>query len=207
MFIIDFDDTLFDTHAFKHARLDAVKEIGVSDELYWETYLVARNTPDGLFTYSDHRHAQVLAQHGVDEETARATLEAVSARVPEFLQKDAHAFLQSIKDIGLPMVLLSLGDPSYQEFKTVASGAHDYFDRSFMVDRSKKDVVDELMKTHNDVVWFINDKVTESKEIGEKHSQIKTVMKVSPKFERKDYETCGMPYFDSLTEILAYVRK
>ena len=32
MFIIDFDDTLFDTHSFKKARLEAVAKLGISDE-------------------------------------------------------------------------------------------------------------------------------------------------------------------------------
>ena len=48
MFIIDFDDTLFDTHAFKHARLEAVKNLGVSEDLYWETYKKARNDSGSL---------------------------------------------------------------------------------------------------------------------------------------------------------------
>ena len=66
MFIVDFDDTLFDTHAFKEARLLAVQRTGVSEEEFWHTYREARNSTDGLFTYSNERHAAILAARVYD---------------------------------------------------------------------------------------------------------------------------------------------
>ena len=67
MFIVDFDDTLFDTQAFKEARCRALKECGVSEELFWETYRQARHSPDGLSTYSNNRHAEILVERGFEK--------------------------------------------------------------------------------------------------------------------------------------------
>ena len=58
MYIFDFDDTLFNTQAFKHARLQVLKKIGVSEELYKETYVKARNDADGDFVYSDKNYIE-----------------------------------------------------------------------------------------------------------------------------------------------------
>ncbi len=210
MFILDFDDTLFDTQAFKQARLDTMRELGVPEEVYWETYKQARNSSDGLFTYSNRRHADALGRQGYDQEKVLQAFQNITDnRLPEFLMSDTVDFLNFLKTFGKPIILLSLGDPSFQELKFKGCGIHDYFDRIFMVDQSKKSILEELFAVieKDEEVWFVNDKIQETLELAEEYPKMKAVLKVSNQFAKKDYEESGLPFFESLLDIKNYVGK
>src|SRR3989338_11189694 len=207
MFIIDFDDTLFDTQAFKQVRLLAVQVTGVSEEEFWETYRQARNSPDGLFTYSNERHARILAERGYDEQEVLAALASTTGGgLKDFLFPDAMVFLQRMKAYGEPMILLSLGNPGFQELKTKGSGVDIFFDRIFMVHDTKAHVLQELFKTvGGDAVWFINDKVEETKKLCAMFPQLEPLLKISERYERKEYAESGFPHFETLTEIGSFI--
>lgn len=209
MFIIDFDDTLFDTQAFKQARLDAVQRLGVSENEYWETYRIARNSADGAVTYTNERHAQVLSSRGYNEnEVLQMLEETTGASVVNFLFDDTVAFLEKIKKIGEPMILLSLGNPGFQELKTKGSKIDKYFDRTIFVHDTKMNVLEELLSKIKDKdCWFINDKVKETTRLSKAYPELKPILKVSKQFEKSDYKASGLPYFQSLTQINEYVEK
>lgn len=206
MFIIDFDDTLFDTQAFKQARLEAMKDLGVSDELYWQTYKQAVRNHEGIFTYSNKRHAEVLAMHGFSEELVFRAFEEIE--ISQFIFPDTINFLEEIKSLGQPLVLLSLGDSEFQYLKVKACGIEKYFDRVFMVDDTKEHTLRELFNlVSQDDVWFINDKVLETKDLVKIFPQLKVVLRMSPSIREEEYEMGGLPYFKTLTEIKNYVRE
>ena len=208
MFIIDFDDTLFNTHAFKQARLEILKTIGVSEESFWQTYKQARNDGEGNFTYSDRRHAQFLALEKFDEEQIFGKLSEVSSRLEEFLFPDVVYFLESLKKYNQSMILLSLGDPDFQEFKLDGTKIRPYFSHVFMVAASKEKILEKIFNFEKtDRAWFINDKVTETKILADKFSVIKPVLKVSSSIPKEEYLNSGMPYFDTLNEIKDYVSR
>lgn len=208
MFIVDFDDTLFDTQGFKEAKCEALKAYGISDAVYWETYQQARNNDAGEFVYSDEMHARYLSQHGVSEKDAVAALADATNRLPEFLFPDTMSFLKYLKGKGQAMILLSLGEPAFQEQKVKGAGVDQFFDRMFMVTANKQDVVKEVIEHHSpESVLFINDKVAESVAIKEANPEIQVVLKQSPVIERKAYEASGFAFFDSLTKIQQYVEQ
>lgn len=210
MFIVDFDDTLFDTHRFKAARLKAVADVGVSAGLYEKTYQEARNSADGFFTYSDDRHADKLAQQGFDRSTMLAALSTTTGpgQLGQFLFSDTLVFLDWLKKLNRPMILLSLGDPSFQELKVKGSGVHDYFDRLFMVQSSKEDIVRELLEgVGDDPVWFFNDKVTETKRLHETFPRLHPVLRQSDSIKSSEYQESELPHLKTLTEIQAYVEE
>lgn len=210
MFIIDFDDTLFDTRpGFRAVRLAAVASLGITPEVYQDTYRVARRSPEGLASYSNYRHAQVLAERGFDEQSVLAALEKTTS--PESLASlvypDAHSFLSQLKKLGEPMVLLSLGDSEFQQRKVHGSGVDIYFDRTFVVDDTKEHVVRELLAAVSDsTVWFINDWLQQSLELAPKFPRLTHVLKQSPEGGTDEaYAASGMPYFKTLTEIYDYI--
>lgn len=207
MYIIDFDDTLFDTQRFKQARLEAVQMLGISDEEYWETYRQARNSPDGLFTYSNERHAAVLAELGYDEREVLRQLESTTGTaLYDFLFSDAVYFLEELKKTGRPMILLSLGNPGFQELKTKGVGVHVFFDRLFMVHDTKSQVLEELFAAvARSGVWFINDKIEETKKLLAEFPFMKAVLKQSPRFELSAYRESGMPFFRTLAAVGEYI--
>lgn len=210
MFIVDFDDTLFDTQAFKEARCRALEKCGVSEDLFWQTYREARMSPEGIFTYSNSRHAEVLVEHGFEEACVLDAFDRVSnvKLMTSFLFKDTVPFLEYLRSHKRPLVLLSLGDPAAQELKVRGSGIHDYFDRVFFVDADKVAVVTELLTSvHEHEAWFINDKVRETKEIAERFPNLHMVLRQPASASAEDYVMSGLPYFKTLTEIQAYVAK
>lgn len=208
MFIIDFDDTLFSTHAFKKARFESLQKLGVSEEEQVETYREARNSSDGLFTYSNQRHADALERRGFDGVTVMTALEETTGdRLKTFLFPDTIDFLERIKGIGEPMVLLSLGDPSFQELKVVGSGVAPYFDRRFMVQESKVHIIQELLDVgeKEEEMWFINDKVGETLLIKEKFPQLHIVLKKSGSIPEEEYNKSNLNYFETLTQVYEYI--
>lgn len=206
MFIIDFDDTLFDTQALKQARLDALKEIGISEEVYWETYKQAHCDSEGNFVYTDRRHAQFLAVFGFDENKIVEKFSKVSAKLYKFLFPDTVDFLESLKKYNQPIILLSLGDPNFQEFKLEGARIREYFNHIFMVSEPKYKALSDIFKFENaSNVWFINDKVEETKDLVGKFSVLKPVLKVSKSINFEEYLNSGLPYFKTLTEIKDYV--
>lgn len=206
MFIIDFDDTLFDTQAWKQARLDIIKEMGISEEIYWETYKQARRDGKGNFVYSDRRHAQFLAVFGFDEDKIVEKFSEVSAELYKFLFSDTVDFLESLKKYDQPMILLSLGDPNFQEFKLDGAGIRRYFNHIFMVSEPKDKALSDIFKFEKaDNVWFVNDKVEETKDLVGKFPVLKPVLKISKSINSEEYLNSGLPYFKTLTEIKDYV--
>lgn len=208
MIIFDFDDTLFDTHSHKDLRHRALRTLGIDEETYKRTYLLARNTPDGLCTYSNKRHAEMLEVEGYDEDTAFRLLEDTTtpARLSSLLLPGARALLERMKSVGKTLVLLSLGDPSFQELKVHGSGIALFFDRVFMVDDTKEHVLRELFSVvAESSAWFINDKVKETAKLRAAFPDMKIVLRQSPNIPAQEYEESGLPYFKTLHEIETYV--
>lgn len=208
MFIIDFDGTLFDTYKYVQDRMGELSPLGVSQELYRETYKLARNAGNGLSVYSDQRHAQVLAEAGFDAEKIYWSLKKITDNAQNYVFSDAFWFLEKLRKEKEKMILLSLGEPAYQEEKINKSGVHKYFDRVFMVQDSKEHVLWRLFeKIKKTDAWFVNDKIDETKKLIGKFSQLRAVLKFSPFFLEKEYRESGLPYFLSLKEIGDYILK
>ncbi len=208
MYIIDFDDTLINTNAQKHERLRLLKEVGVSEELFWETYQKARMNEFGQVVYSHRRHAQILKEFGFDEEKIFSLSESITLRSKEFLFTDAVHFLESVKKTGQPMILLSLGDPEAQERRVKKTEIETFFDRIFFVNDTKVHVVKQLLDHHKpEKVWFINDKVKETLDVVASCPQVTAVLRQTPNISVEEYEASGLPYFQTLSEILDYVKQ
>ncbi len=208
MFIIDFDDTLFDTHALKLARRDALHELGVEEELFWRTYSEARNGAAGIFTYTNERHADVLAQHGVERESALQALIKTTSReqLSTFLFSDTISGLEALRAFHEPMILLSLGDKKFQELKVTGTGVGEFFDQMYMVHDTKAHVIGEILKEHpEEKIWFINDKIDETKMLSEKFPRLKPVVRPSRSVSTAACASCGFPCFSTLTDIVSYV--
>lgn len=208
MFIIDFDDTLFDTEQFKLVMNQRLLACGVLvEDIDW-SYQAARKLSDGQFAYSHARRAELLATRGYDGQKILKELAEITA--PAALEKlvlpGAVQFLETLKSFGQPLILLSLGDPNFQELKVRGSGIEKYFDRLFMVQEKKELVIAELITNHSPVeYWLINDKVGESLVIKKIFPEIHIVLKQSPCIAQIEYEKSGLVYFEQITEIQTYI--
>ncbi len=208
MFIIDFDDTLFDTQRFKVNMHKPLLDCGVTNEDVEWSYQVARKLPDGQFAYSHARCAELLAARGYDGQKIVTELERVTT--PEALQNlllpGAIQFLETVKNFGDPLILLSAGDPIFQELKVRGSGIARFFDRLFMVSEKKEEVIAELLAHHSPTkYWLVNDKVDETHAIVKAFPDIRVVLKRSSRISLADYEESGYQHFETLAEIQNFI--
>ncbi|MFH1291851.1 MAG: HAD family hydrolase [bacterium] len=210
MFIIDLDDTLFNTrgvHGFKEVRLSVLNKLGVTEDLYDKTYSEARNQePIG---YNNIKHAQVLSKHGFDQEEVFQALEkTISSEILKtFLFSDSLSFLGQMKSLGEPMILLSFGDTDFQTLKAKGSGFEEYFDRFILTRTDKSDVVAELANGKNlSKIWFINNRPDETLNVKKNHPKINYILKKSEDIDEQEYIKSQLPYFKTLNEIYEYIR-
>ncbi len=208
MFIIDFDDTLFDTHQFKITMNSALASCGVNaDDADW-SYKAARNLPDGQFAYSHARRAEFLATRGYDASAIVNALGKISTveSLQAHLLPGVREFLETIKALGQPMILLSLGDPVFQELKVQGTEIAKYFDRLFMIPEKKEEVIAELLAHHSPTeYWLVNDKVDETRAIVKIFPEMRVALKRSSRISLVDYEESGYQHFETLAEIQTYI--
>lgn len=204
MYIIDFDDTLFDTHGWKQARFASLEPLGISTDLVKKTYKDIRQKPNVV--YSDDVHAEILATYDFPREEVKHVFSAIAT--PEILRKfvfdDTHEFLKEVKTSGKPMILLSTGDPFFQRKKVDAVGVTEYFDQIIFVQDKKEEMVGKILDRYDypEYVYFINDKIEETKSVMAHYPNLIPLMKRSPDFDVTLYEQCGYPHFQTLEEML-----
>lgn len=213
MFIIDFDDTIFNTRpGFRRLRLAALAPFGISEELFNETANRARVGPSGGACYTNERHAARLAEHGqfdYDKIVAALATCQTSEKLRTLLFPDTISFLENLKKFGEPMVLLSLGDEEFQYQKVKGAGLGQFFDRMFFVNDTKEHVVGELLGAVSDAsVWFINDRIVDSLVLHQRYApRLRVVLKKAPERPVEEYIKSGLPRFETLTEIYGYIAK
>lgn len=162
MFILDFDDTLFDTHSFKKMLPDL---------------------PADLYTESE--------------------------KIKPLLFPDTIPFLEFLQSTGQPVVLLSFGETNWQKMKIDITGIAKFFNSIYLTPDAKEETTDKILAEFENekTIWFINDKVEETKKIIQHFSQVKPILKVSPRFSEEEYKSSLLPYFSTLTEIQKYVQQ
>lgn len=160
MFIIDFDDTLFDTHALKAAL--------------------------------------VRSPRGLD-----------ASELKELLFPDAPLFLHYLKTNGQKLILLSRGETEFQNKKIDAAGIAEFFDEIIITSDDKESALKKVLAgfKSEEHVWFINDKIEETKKVIEHWPYLKPILKISPRWPEDEYELSLMPYFSSLIQIQQYVEQ
>lgn len=207
MFIIDFDDTLFDTQRYHRAHYQSVADLGITPEVYWQAYQDTRLDTNGNFIYNSDRHVAQLEKQGFNGKEIARRFNILTEKITDFLFNDTHAFLNEIKGLGKAMLLLTWGYPEFQRYSKVEpSGITRYFDEILYTCEPKQNRLLKLFEERKvDNTWFINDKPEETVKLSGLFPQLRPVLKYSPLFPESDYKNLGLPYFQTLTEIKEYV--
>jgi len=162
MFIVDFDDTLFDTHSFK-------QEVNyLSGDLY-----------------------------------------AQSDKIKNLLFSDSVSFLEFLKQTNQPLILLSLGESNFQKIKIDITGIDKFFDAVHITADAKELAMSKILEEfkNEENIWFINDKIEETKKVMRDFPGLKPILKMSPRWPEEEYKLSLMPYFSTLTDIQQYVEQ
>lgn len=200
MFIVDFDDVLLDTMAYKESRILALEKIGISRELYNETY------KQTYYNYTHEAHALALAEHGFSHETVLNILNECLRDVGQFIFSDTHEFLNFLKSYKEKVVLLTIGVREIQEFKVDAAQVRQYFDEIITTTEPKEKTILKFSSEIKKNSWFFEDKVKETLAVHRAFPELNIVLKQGAHIPGIEYEQSGLPHFKTLTEIKEYVR-
>lgn len=207
--IIDFDDTLFNTQLLKEDIASVFQEFGVGPQIFWESYKEARDNQAGKTLYTFERQLQILNKDYifVDIDRAKQRLSALFDQPAHYVFSEASAFLSELKNRGADLILLSLGEENFQFKKLEKSGLAPFFSKIFLVNDSKLNVLPQILTTPGSATFLINDKVKETKEIFKFFPALRPILKTRKDVPISEYQHSGLPYFNTLTEILTYLDK
>ena len=182
MFIIDFDDTLFDTRVgYEKERVKALNQFGVSTEQYRATYLQARAKGERI-VYNHKLHARALGKLGLDEKKVYGVFKKFESKIflQRFLFRESIIFLKQLRKFNERIVLLSTGDKKFQTAKFKALRLEKYFDdiKIVTVTDGKRKALKKLNKiAGKEKIWFVNDKVGETLGVRERFPKIICLLK------------------------------
>lgn len=124
--LLDFDHTLFDTDRFFWVDWrEALRRLGVDLRLWEETYDAV--WPNG---YIIERHLEVLftKMSWPHPHLILDAFDAEFADLRRYVFPDVVPFLEAARRAGRRVIVLSFGNPGWQEFKVKASGLADLVD-------------------------------------------------------------------------------
>lgn len=137
--VFDFDYTLFDAARLKEEMAASLAGCGVPPEAFWDAYAQASASADKICDYDPARHVDMLAGRlTCSRDEALRRIEAVVARAPEFLMPGAVSLLRRLKSEGATLVLLTHGNPAWQERKAERSGLLPHFARAVFAAENKE---------------------------------------------------------------------
>lgn len=209
MICVDFDDTLFDTHRLKDEQLRFAEARGIARTDFLFTYARARdNAAEG---YSNEAHARMLTEAGYDYELSLHTLNNFlqTVRWLDLVSQEAMQFLERVRAVASPLLLLTVGSLAWQKMKLAkieASGLVRYFDEVHVV--SNKTVwFGEHISMTTPPIFFVNDNIEETKDAVSVHPEITPILFRPKHRSEAEYIQSGVPYFSSLNNIAAYVEQ
>jgi len=126
---VDLDHTLFDTDRFFNVDLRNALKV---NNLRWKIgYLKARK---GGFTLSKHIKALSLKN---TEDILKDSFSDLS----RYLFDDSIEFLEMAKEKEIPLFLISLGNPEWQNYKITASNIDKYFSDMFFTEKQDEKAI------------------------------------------------------------------
>lgn len=205
-YILDLDHTLLNTTALKRAMQESLRPFGGSGELFEKSYAATVSAIPGQYDYDISRHASIISEMtGADAALVRAALENVLQHIDKFLFPDAISFLQWVKEKGA-VLLLTWGNPHWQEQKVQHSSIRDMFVRCVYTEKDKHNVA--LAIDAPQAEWiFINDNPKEIKFMLTQYPEATHLRVKRPEGKTfpAEVDQLDVPTFASLAETKKYL--
>lgn len=171
--IFDFDNTLFSTKRFYYVLVESFKEIGISEELFRETF---KESEGGGDLYNKEKHFDLIVKNkpGINYELLRKKWEEALNRSDRFLYIDTLSFLGKFKKEH-DLYILSYGMENVQRGKIEKSKIKHFFKKVYITkDVSKTSALNKFLgKTEKAV--FVDDNPEALSKIKKEFPKIITV--------------------------------
>ncbi len=203
---IDFDNTLYNTADFVADMEVVFVASGISRADFRSTLDLAVHGPTGqYFEYTFDRQMDLLDRLGyhVSREHLYPQLDQLFSR--SYQAPDAQYFLEQLRQYASEVILLTGGSVEFQKKKLAATNLTPYFDQLVIVQEKKEEAVRERAPADRQHL-FVNDDIAQNLLVHQEFPNIVVVTKKHPtRYSEEALRETGIPYFDSLTEILSYV--
>lgn len=196
--ILDLDYTLLDTAKFKDALAAAFARRGADRESFDRAYIRTIEAEKPLYDYDVDRHIELLTEESSrDADGLKREAEKILDDTAAYLYPGAREFLECLRDSGARLVLLTLGNESWQRAKVGHSGLADLFDEVVTVGAEKESVIGDITRGRTQVA-VINDNADEILKMREANPSFLYILKRGPKSVPDAFD---IPVCDSFEEI------
>lgn len=161
--IIDLDHTLLNTSLLKVKMFRALQQFGVSQELFDRTYEKTVSRDERQYSYDAAVHGRNIAADLGKPELADPISQQLNRAIEStenLVYEDVFDFLQQARKAGAVIVLLTRGDPKWQQAKIEAAGLRKYVDRVVVAPESKGEVLRSQIRPDAQT-FFVTDNAQE----------------------------------------------
>lgn len=181
VFILDFDDTLFDKNKFKEGLEKLFGRFGVSPKMFRQSYRWVKKNSLG---YDAKKHLAILLKFlpGVlDKKKAQRAIDKFLKTARNFIYPDAKKFLKQARK-NHDLILLTYGSKKWQQTKVKNSGLAPLFKKIiYTQDLFKQEPLKKILpKFKNQMAVFVDNDPRVLESIRQKHPGIFTVQIIRP---------------------------
>ncbi|MGK2848634.1 MAG: HAD family hydrolase [Minisyncoccota bacterium] len=174
---LDFDDCLFDTHAFYQGLQALFSEHGIPRNIFTETYqsMKQNNTAQG-WAYSCEKHMMLLQEQFVIEDGLQPALNQYLSNTSAFLFPDVKKFLRILQRQHARIIIISFGDSDFQYRKILGTGIGLYTQKIIVTEGSKAEAICATSISQGEETWFVDDRVSFVEDVKQALPMIKTIL-------------------------------
>jgi FMN phosphatase YigB (HAD superfamily) len=205
--ILDFDDVLFNTKAFKRGLISVFKKNGVSEKDFLATYKdYPTLTKKGLLKYDPFRQIKILGERrGINTAKTRRDMLNFLEGCCRHVFKDVAGFLDQFPKNKL--FLVSYGHTGFQDKKIEKCGIGKRFKKIMVTDKMKAAAMARFLKREEEIV-FIDDRVGQINEVKKYFPNSVTFLLKRKEGRYRDKATNYVNYeVNNLKEILKILKK
>ena len=180
IFLIDFDDVLFNTKKFREDMIMLFSKFGVTREVFYETYkdFPVKHRNNKLEIYDPEKQfRKIKKQFNLDTEKLKKEFYKLVFHSHKYVFSDVKKFLEKFKDEKL--YIISYGKNNLQRLKIMYSGIDDCFQKIIITNESKEEAVPILFKNRKiekREIFFFDDRARFVDGIKKKYPSIKTFL-------------------------------
>ena len=180
--VLDFDDTIFNTHCLALESVKIFEKFGFTEKEFWSAYQKCKEQKgdfdldiliDSAFNSKKCnylREEDLLA----DQKKIKEEMNILFYRASDFIYSDFFEFVKNFNKKDL--ILLSFGTTDFQGMKIKNSGIIPYFQEIIITNKDKTENLKNILKNYgSEKIFFIDDNAKQIDKIKEKIPQIITM--------------------------------
>ncbi len=200
-YYLDFDYTLFDTHAFREELYKILEQNGL-DKTYLALTPEQKNNEQKLLNIRE-LFTNLSISKNIPIESFLVPLDELYSRCEEFVYDDTVEFLKYLKSKNHKLFILTWGEKEFQKEKIKASKLYDFFDEIIYAEQLKY----TLSIDYTNGI-FIDDSIRDLEGLyNQKAKQVYRIKRKNGKNSKKELNIKEILEFNSLKELQEHLEK